>query len=106
MSAAWLRLRKPARDSTDPQSIAARLVSRPFSRSLPAGKATAAWKKTQTLSTQKVSVCVQWCAAERVVSAAPKAYSNMLIPSIATQGSSTMVHRGWPSNCRSVSPMR
>ncbi|CAM2973498.1 hypothetical protein STAL104432_09765 [Streptomyces albus] len=66
--------------------IALRAVSRPRSRSQPAGKATPAWKNTQTLRIQKVSLRLQWCAWESVSSAEPKAYSDTLIAIIASQG--------------------
>ena len=62
----------------------------PFSRSQPAGKATPAWKNTQTLRIQKVLLLVQPCAVESVSSADPYAYSKTLMAIMATHGSTTM----------------
>jgi hypothetical protein len=42
-----------------PHIIAQRAGSFPLSRSLPAGKATAAWKKTQTVIIQKMCMLFQ-----------------------------------------------
>lgn len=66
--------------------MALRAVRTPFSRSQPAGKAIPAWKNTQTLRIQKVLLCVQPCAWDRVSSAEPYAYSKTLIAIIAIHG--------------------
>ncbi len=62
-------------------------MRRPFSRNQPAGKATPAWKNTQTLRIQNVFDCVQPCAWDSVSSAEPYAYSKTLIAIIASHGS-------------------
>ncbi len=70
--------------------MAVRAVSRPFSRSQPAGKAMPAWKKTQTLRIQKVLLCVHPWAWDRVSSADPYAYSKTLMAIMAIHGRYTM----------------
>ncbi len=72
--------------STEPMNIARRAVRMPFSRIQPAGKAMPAWKKTQMLRIQKVLLCVQPCALDRVSSAEPYAYSKTLIAIMAIHG--------------------
>lgn len=62
---------KPTKQSAAPANMARLAVSNPLSRNHPAGKATPAWKKTQTLRIQKVLLCVQPWASERVSSAEP-----------------------------------
>jgi hypothetical protein len=78
----------------------------PFSRILPAGNATPAWKKIHTPSSQKMWAPCQLCASDRVSSAEVKAYSDELIAIIATQGSHTIQPRDRPMMSRSVSPTR
>ena len=90
----------------DPVNIARRAVRMPRSRSQPAGKATPAWKNTQTLRIQKVLLCVQPCALDSVSSAEPYAYSKTLIAIMAIHGRYTMMSREWPRMSRSVSPIR
>src|SRR5882757_6353485 len=86
--------------------MAYRAGSFPLSRSCPAGKATAAWKNTQTPISQKMCPLDQRWASCSVSSADVNAYSEELMPSMPIHGKSTMVHRGRPMMSRSVSPMR
>ena len=67
----WVMLKKPTADRTAPASMAALAETIPFSRSLPAGKATPAWKKAQMESNQNVWDMLQPCASRRVSSAEP-----------------------------------
>jgi len=90
----------------EPMYMALRAVRTPFSRSQPAGKAMPAWKKTQTLRIQKVLLCVQPWAWDRVSSAEPYAYSKTLMAIMVIQGRYTMSLRECPRMSRSVSPMR
>ena len=89
-----------------PIIIADRADNLPLSRSRPAGKATAAWKSTQTPSSQKMWAPCQPCASESVSSAEVNAYSDELMAIIAIHGSHTIHARDRPMMSRSVSPIR
>ena len=81
-------------------------VSIPFSRIQPAGNAIPAWKKTQTLRIQKVLLCVQPCASERIPPPNRMRTRTTLMAIIAAHGRYTMSLREWPRMSRSVSPTR
>lgn len=98
--------RYPRSVPSAPSIMAYRAGSFPLSRSWPAGKATAAWKKIQTPISQKMCPLSQRWASCRVSSADVNAYSEELMPIMPIQGKSTMVQRGRPMMSRSVSPSR
>ncbi len=99
-------LAKPTAERTAPISMAARGERMPFSRSLPAGKATPAWKNAQIDSSQNVSPMLQWCASRMDFAAAPYPYSYTLTAIMAIHGSQIIQARDLPRSSRSVSPMR
>ncbi len=73
---------------------------------MPAGKATAAWKKTQTVIIQKMCMLFQWCAVCSVSSADANAYSAEEMPIMPIQGRITIHLRLRPMMSMSVSPTR
>ncbi|WP_279581032.1 hypothetical protein [Fodinicola feengrottensis] len=89
-----------------PTTIAARAEMMFFSRSRPAGNATAAWKTAHRLAIQKTSPMDQPYDFSRVVVAAPQPYSKTLTAIMAIQGSHTIQLRERPMMSLGVSPTR
>ncbi len=87
-------------------SIAAFADTIPFSRSLPAGKATPAWNTTQTLASQKTSPSDQPYFFSSVPTTAPQPYSKTLTANMAAHGSQTIQVLERPIRSCGVSPTR